>query len=158
MAHGIPQQTESKHASIRGWGCLMMVYVWFVSLLFSHPFTMAEIEALWTKAIALGIILDNSLPVDGSKGEWYRCFVTDPFGWLHLIAESIGEKVEPVLRYKAPRKLEHADFYVFENHAWFGKPTIHFTGDTLSEDYNPDERIRLVRIKSVRGWMLDKEG
>jgi hypothetical protein len=158
MVHGIPQQTESKYASIRGWGCLMMVYVWFISLRFGRPFTMSEIEDLWTRAIALGIILDNSLPTDGSEGEWYRCFIADASGWLHLVAEAIGEKVEPVLRYKAPRKLEPSDFYVFENFAYFGKPTIHFTGSTPSEDYNPDERIKLIRVKSVRGWMLDKEG
>lgn len=153
-----PKQTESKFATIRGWGCLLMVYAWIVSKVFKHSFTMQEIEAVFVKARQRAIILDNELPTDGSQGDWYRCWIRDPIMWMKMLAASIGEVADPVMIYKdfAPN-FKNSPFYVLENNSKIitdhgAIKGIHFTGKDKDELYNPDPSFELTSIKSVRGW------
>jgi hypothetical protein len=151
-----PNQTDSQYPSIRAWGCLMMVYAWFVSVLFKVSITIQEIEGLWKGAIEDGIILNNDLPTDGSQGKWYRCFMHKPEEWIEFVAAYLEKKVEADLVYIAPRHFETTDFYVVESSAFLSKPIkAHFTGEMLKgESYNPDPRIKLLRTLSVRGWNI----
>jgi hypothetical protein len=149
-----PLQTDSRYASIHGWGCLMMSYAWFIALEYDHDFSISEIEGLYLKAVENGIILDNSLSTDGRQGMWYRCFMHRPSEWIELVAESIGHKLVADETFRGPRILETAKYLIYENRAWYKKPCIHFTGTCGETDYNPDTRIEITGIKTVRGWEL----
>jgi hypothetical protein len=46
------------------------------------------------ESIDAGYILDNDLPLDGSKGEWYRCYVTNPEGFAARVAIKLGGRLK----------------------------------------------------------------
>ena len=149
-----PLQTDSAIPSVRGWGCLMYTYAWFIALKFDKDFDTQMLDILHDKAVASGIILENDRPTDGSQGLWYRCFMTRPREWLRFVAQSVGHSVFPNELYRAPRIQDPAEYYVWENRAWFKKPCIHFTGTSGEFEYNPDPRIEITGTKTVRAWEI----
>lgn len=156
-----PLQTESSSWSIRNYGCLLMVYAWFVAQFLGRNFTMREIEYAFELAVRAGFIWENDLPVDGAKGKWYRCWIQIPSAWMRLLADTVKKEVDPKLLFNVEKLGEEdiAPFYVIENtYEKKGFKGIHFTGRMQVEQYNPGMTTGLTGIKTVRGWSLGKKG
>jgi hypothetical protein len=132
----------------------MMVYAWFIAIKFDRSLSMDEIETSFYIAVKNGIILDNNLPTDGSKGNWYRCFMHQPIAWMELVAGSIGKHITSREISRGAVKKLGAEYYVIENRSWVKKPGLHFTGETNDAGYNPDPRIEIVGTKTIRGWEI----
>lgn len=150
------QQIESKYPAIRGWGCLMMVYFWGVAKKFGIDYDMIDVEQCYNEARLKNIILTNDKPTDGSQGEWYRCWVRDPIAWMKLVANHFGKESFPILLYKTTKNnATEAPLKVIENasvmKSGFG---VHFTGEFANQEYNPDVRINLASMISIRGWSI----
>lgn len=150
------QQTESKYKVIRSWGCLLMCYSWIVGKHFNHEFTMNEIEEVYDKALYNDIILTNAKPIDGSEGEWYRCWIKDPIKLMKLFTSSLGKTASPYLLYKdSTGKNKNANYKIVENISITNKKMgTHFTANVNGGEYNPDITIQIVAMKSVRGWAI----
>lgn len=152
----VPQQTESKIKNIRNWGCFAFTYIWFVARKFTYVFDIHECEELFAKAVKLGVILDNDLPIKPGV-KWWRCYVQDPNAWLRMIAMSIGKVVNPKMIYKITGSLQQqkAPFELIENISAIGlKRGRHATGETSDDVYNPDHAVDIIGIESIRGWEL----
>lgn len=152
----VPLQTTSRIASIRAYGCYMSSLIAMLANKNNYQFTQGDIERIFKDAVRLGAIKDNDLPTDGSKGDWFRCFVSDPAKLLKIAAEYINAKVNPIEVYRKSAKNDkdkpEAEFYIYEYKTRYGS---HFLAtDKEGNLYNPDPNIGLISLKSIRGWNL----
>ena len=154
----VDREIGMEYKSIRDYGCLLMVYSWFVYMKTGYEFSVREILCAYDMAVSRGFILNNALPTDGSKGKWYRCWIKDPSAWMRLLASSVKREVSPQMLFKV-EKLEGktAPYYCVEN---FIKTAflsgVHFTArlDPSVDAYNPGALQGLKGIKTIRGWSL----
>ena len=124
-----------------------------------HDFTGRDMVEIFKSGVMRGFILDNDLPTDGSHGNWYRCYVRDPWRFVVMVGEYIGRKIEAMEVYREKNIVEHpgAGYIITE---WQTPNGSHFTvkaGRMDIDSYDPGPHFARTGIKSVRGWsVLDK--
>lgn len=136
------------------WGCYAASLLTFVERHLRRELGQVEVEMIWQKALTAGFVWDNDLPTDGSKGDWYRCFVAEPVGFVNLALEHVGLSI----RIKSVRKAGSPgpDFCLV---CWKTAVGVHF-GLAQSDGYcieNPDPSVVCLGVDSYRVFELVKE-
>ena len=150
----LPKQTDSKVKSLRGWGCYFHCIVAMVADKYKRVFSASEIASIFELAIMNGYVIDNDLPTDGSKGNWYRSFVRDPRRLVNLIGDVIGHSIigNEVYRDNVIRTTD-VDYIVVEYQTPSGSHfVVRKPHDAAS--YDPGPNFARLGIKSYRGWKI----
>jgi hypothetical protein len=84
MIQGLSGQRKSPGPHLRDWGCKVYCLLAMVQDKLGTLWTPEQIRQATIKGIKAGHILDNNLPVDGSKGEWWRVFVKAPAAFVDM--------------------------------------------------------------------------
>ena len=152
----VPLQTSISIQSIRAFGCYLSSLVSIVANHFQYKYTPGDIERIYRDGIKRGAIKENDAPTDGSRGEWYRCFIVNPALLMKISAEYIGKEVNPVETFRKTltnaKEKPSAPFYIYEYKTRYGS---HFLATDKDENlYNPDPNIGLISLKSIRGWNI----
>ena len=137
-------QTDSKHKSVRGWGC---VYCTLCKM--AGMETIEQVDAAFPILVKNGLVLDND--------RWYA-FCGRPLQGqiVEALAETIGKKVvarELTVHPHDPEPTSNLKGIYILVRGETESGGDHF-GLSYPEEYNPDPRYPLDNIKEWRVWAV----
>lgn len=163
MITGLPLQTQSPSASLRGFGCKIHCDLAMVQDRLGRVFTPQEIAAHVAAGIKRGEILDNDIPIAAAARaawerkngrpcpEWWRSFLRRPADFVRSVSGGLTYEEQ-----RSTVTLPPTGRYDYLEIEWLTASGSHFTlGElrtdrTLAITYNPWPGIALTGIRTLR--------
>lgn len=162
MIENLLKQTDIPDSHIANWGCKFMTLGAMVQNQKGQRLTAAEIMMVFHNCIYDGYINDNNLPVDGSKGDWFRAWILNSGKVIQEFARFMNVKLSIEKKYQKsmknpitiPSDCNYCEIeYITKWGSHFGLGN-YYPDLGIVDLYNPDPNIKILGTANLTYWSV----